>query len=193
MKKDIITVSTDYNITNQINDGYYDIKYHGNYFEFEGEKYTYHNSGLNRCVYLSEDGKWVIKVPISDGRDEKDIKEFVDFVTGKIDYHIPDPSMAHNYYEAMAYKKCPKKFKKYLAKTYLLKNCWVKQEFVKVKQLHEYGISYGHFWREVGITEDKRLVLFDYDPLLYKYVYRGPDWELFAEKMEHLIKHIPTT
>jgi len=61
--------------------------------------------------------------------------------------------------------KTPDNIKPLLAKTELLPNCIVKQEFVKVEEIN-YGFGMYNFIREIGTTLEGKKVLFDYDYLL---------------------------
>ena len=73
---EIVTITTENKLNNQsiLTDGHYNIEKHGHSFKYEDKLYTYHSSGLARCVYRSECGKYVIKVPIGGHfEDEEDI------------------------------------------------------------------------------------------------------------------------
>jgi len=180
--KNIITITTEFQLNdiNMMSDGHYNIVKHGHCFEYGGQNYTYHNSGLARSVYVSDCGKYVIKVPNTcylSGYESLD-----EFLTEDM-FKYADASIQHNYYEAEAYKKCPKKFKKYLAKTELLPNCWVKQEFVEVKNCPFTG---RHDLREIGVREDGSLCIFDFDPLLNDFVFTGFNWEKLPKMIDDI-------
>lgn len=148
--------------------GIYNIKKEGHSFEYDGKLWTYWNSGLAREVYMSDCGKWVIKVPISNYFQEKEIGEYLDEL-----YSCAPPSIQHNIGEAEAYAACPAEFKGCLAKTELLPNCWVRQEFVKVHEI----FTGDHRFREIGQREDGSWCIFDYDPLLDDFKFEGCRWE----------------
>ena len=171
--KGIITITTEQDLNNlgSSTDGFYDIQKHGESFVFDGKRYEYHNSGLARCVYRSECGEWVIKVPYVDMFSKDDLADWLNERTWKFAH----PSVHHNYYEALAYEKCPKRYKGMLAKTELLKNCWVRQEFVEVLDCSDF--TNRHDFREIGKREDGSFCVFDYDPLLSNFVFNGCDWQ----------------
>src|SRR5690349_1257961 len=83
-------------------EGFYKLAQHGSYLEYDGIRYEYHSSGLCREVFISPDGKSVIKIPV-------DLYPF---------------NIAHNLLEVKCYQDAPKKYKKYLAKTELLDFGW---------------------------------------------------------------------
>lgn len=150
-------------------------------FVFEGKSWEYHNSGLARCVYRSDCGKYVIKVPYCDFIDQEDLDRFLNE-----DWRYADPSIHHNYGEAQAYKECPKEFKNHLAKTELLPNCWVRQEFVEVKSLSGCGADF----REIGKREDGSYCIFDYDPLLRDFRFEGFRWERLPQLIERAVNSL---
>ena len=170
--KNIVVITTEAQINDSSikSDGHYNIVKHGESFDYDGKRYVYHNSGLARCVYVSDCGKFVIKVPANN----RDGVEELSVLLDEKEFRYADPSIQHNYYEAEAYKKCPKKFKKYLAKTELLPNCWVRQEFVDVRECSFTG---RHDLREIGVREDGSLCIFDFDPLLDDFMFTGFSWD----------------
>lgn len=157
--KELITITTEHSLDNKDikSDGFYNIIKHSSSFDFEGLKYTYFSSGLCRTVYKSECGKYVIKVP--NGAGFHDLENIEDAI-----YY--DVTASHNYYEAKAYENCPEEFKKYLAKTELFPNCWVRQELIEVKNC---SFLMRHDFREIGKRKDGSYCIFDYDPLLIDY------------------------
>lgn len=175
--KGITCITIDNDLRHKDSDGFYDIIKHHDSFKFEGKKYKYHASGLCRSVYLSDCGKFVIKVAGADS---------VDFDPNSKDFKYLDPRIHHNYYEAIAYAKCPDKYKKYLAKTELLPNCWIRQEFVNVIETY----TGRHDFREIGQREDKSFCIFDYDPLLDDYRFDGCNWPRLPILIEQGIKGI---
>lgn len=182
--KGIETICTySYNLCQNVSDGVYDIKYSNDVIEFEGEKFTYLSSGLARIVFISEDGKWVIKVPIADRIDDDDIKMYLE--NDRNFKRFSDVSISHNYYEAIAYQECPEEYKKYLAETILLKNCWVKQEYVNVKKC-----LFRSDFREIGQRNDGSFCIFDYDPLLDDFTFDGYDWKRLPKLIEEATKEI---
>lgn len=169
----IVTITTEYILNdNSIkSDGHYNIMKHGESFTYENVVYTYYSSGLCRTVYLSACGKFVIKVPNGSFHDTiSDLEEFL-----KNNFKHADPSITHNLGEGLAYADCPKEYKNYLAKTELLPNCWVRQEFVEVLECSFTG---KHDLREIGRRSDGSFCIFDYDPLLDDFEWTGHcNWE----------------
>lgn len=171
--KNLITITTEHHLGNTSfsSDGIYEIEKHGTSFKYEGTLYTYLSSGLARCVYKSECGKFVIKVPQGsyyvDTPDE--IREYI--LTG---LKNADHTISHNYGEAKAYEECPNEFKHFLAKSELLPNCWVKQEFVEVLNCSFTG---RHDLREIGRRDDGSICIFDFDPLLDNFEFDGFNWD----------------
>lgn len=121
---------------------------------WDGKPHRYLASGLAREVYISPCKRYVLKVPIQDDH-ESNLDEYI--LTGK-PYHL-SVSASHNLFEAKCYSDAPRAYKRYLAKTTLLPNFWVKQEFVDVHEVAGLGI------REIGVKKGK-CVLFDYDIML---------------------------
>ena len=165
----MITTENKLNDSKVLTDGHYEIIKHGQSFKYDGKEYTYHSSGLARCVYISHCGNFVIKVPI--GSNFESEKELAMHLEKNLKY--ADPSITHNYGEAMAYKDCPDEFKVFLAKSELLPNCWVKQEFVEVVKC---GFTGRHDLREIGRRKDGSICIFDFDPLLDDFEYKGFDF-----------------
>lgn len=168
----ILTITTENKLNDKsiLSDGHYNIEKHGHSFRYEDKLYSYHSSGLARCVCRSECGKYVIKVPIGGNfEDEEELKEHL-----INNFRYADCTITHNIGEAKAYEECPKEYKKYLAKTELLPNCWVRQEFVKVLKCSFTGM---HDLREIGKREDGSICIFDYDPLLTDFIWEGCNWE----------------
>jgi len=133
-------------------DGVYLIQHHGKEVEHNGVVYTYHSSGLCRQVYVDPDRKFVLKIPI--------IADYIGEVEKQ--WKWLEWPIKHNILEALAYEQCPDELKGYFAKTELLSNCWIKQEFVKVLPTH----FADHTFREYGVREDGSICLFDYDPII---------------------------
>ena len=102
------------------------------------KEYTYIATGLARDVFVSQDGKWVIKVP----------KNFDSW------------GFAHNALEVEAYNEAPGWCKKHIAESYLTEEGYVIQEFLNIRYI---GDAY---WRELGYREDETCVIFDCDILL---------------------------
>jgi hypothetical protein len=144
-------------------EGVYDIKLHNMKVEWEGVEYKYESSGLCRCVYVSPDRTFVLKIPIPQ-IGEKDYiphDEVVDM------WKYLDVSAQHNVLEAIAYEQCPDDLKPWFAKTELLPMGWIKQEYVDV-----YPFSYSHNMREIGIRpSDNQACLFDYDIIIDREMY----------------------
>ena len=126
--------------------GFYKFDRHADSFEHDGVRYTYHNSGLTKNVYVSEDRKWVIKFPAS----------------------APCYDFGYDYTqvlcEAEAWEQATAEERQYLAETHFLEDIRaIKQEFVDVVTTNEV------FWcRELGVTADGRTVVFDMDGLFEK-------------------------
>ena len=102
------------------------------------KEYRYIATGLARDVFVSEDGKWVIKVP----------KNFYPW------------GFSHNALEVEAYNEAPVWCKKHIAESYLTEEGYVLQEYLNV---HYIGDAY---WRELGYREDGTQVIFDCDIFL---------------------------
>ena len=85
----------------------------------------------------------------------------------------------------MAYEECPKEFKKYLARTELIEHGWVRQEFVKVIPL-----TFRHDLKELGQREDGSFCIFDFDPLLWNFEFKGFNWTSLPTLIDTAIKHI---
>lgn len=153
---------------NHLNDddyvGAYDISKHNETITYKGQKYTYHNSGLCRSVYRSLCGKFVIKTPTDCDIDTKqEYEDMMDAIKNRGKTYFVPISVNHNLYEYEAYAEAPPQMKKYLAKTDLLPNGWIKQEFVRVKKV---PLVFDSSKREVGITKEGNYVIFDFDPFL---------------------------
>ena len=101
-------------------------------------EYTYISSGLVRDVFVSQDGRWVLKIP----------KRFDSW------------GFEHNRLEVEAYDEAPDWCKKHVAESYLTKEGYVIQEYLDI---HYIGDSY---WRELGYREDHTQVIFDCDIFL---------------------------
>lgn len=171
MKDEVSAITVSMDLNNRSSDGYYNLIKSGYSFDYKGKVYTYHSSGLCREVYKSDCGKFVIKVPLVDGFEHDEIEHM--FNSGNYKY-LPLP-VRHNYYEYKAYEDCPKQFKKFLAKTELLPNCWIKQEFVEVKKC-----LYSPEIREIGMRKNGSYCIFDFDEFFAKdmsYTYRWYRWE----------------
>ena len=173
--KGITCITIDNDLRAKETDGYYNLLKHHHSFEFEGKAYEYHSSGLCRSVYRHKN--FVIKVANADS---------VDFDPNGPDFKYLDPRIHHNYYEAIAYQECPDEYKKYLAKTELLPNCWVRQEFVKVLKTR----TGRHDFREIGQRKDGSYCIFDFDPLLTDYQFDGVNWERLPGLVELGVKGI---
>jgi len=158
---------------------HYDIVKKDESFLYEGKTWTYYNSGLAREVYVSDCGNFVIKIPITTLFIEGDEKRW------EKNIHRCPPSVKHNYYEALAYEECPKEFKKYLARTELIEHGWVRQEFVKVIPL-----TFRHDLKELGQREDGSFCIFDFDPLLWNFEFKGFNWTSLPTLIDTAIKHI---
>lgn len=180
MKPTTITTERNLNNSSILSDGHYNIEKHGHSFRYENKLYTYLSSGLARCVYRSDCGKYVIKVPLgSFVLDEEEIKDFLEN-----NFRYADPTITHNIGEARAYEDCPKEYKKYLAKTELLPNCWVRQEFVEVLTCSFTG---RHDLREIGKRKNGSICIFDYDPLLQDFEWKGiSNWD----KIKNMVNDI---
>lgn len=139
-------------------------------FKYEGKLYTYHMSGLCRSVYKSECGQYVIKIPTGRYTSKEELEMFLESEENFKRYG--SVSVHHNYYEAKAYQACPEAFKHLLAKTELLPNCWIKQEYVEVHRC-----SYSPDLREIGKRVDGSFCIFDFDPLLDDFKFDGFHWE----------------
>ncbi len=151
--------------TNTVQDisGTIDYSKIGTVLMFEGKPHKYLKSGLCRAVYISDCGTYVLKV--AKGNVSSSFLEFTK-------EGIADPmcsELLHNIFEAKCYTDAPDNIKPLLAKTELLPNCVIKQEFVKVEEVN-YGYGMYNFIREIGTTLEGQKVLFDYDYLLPDFV-----------------------
>lgn len=185
--KDIITITTEDHLNDRgfSSDGHYNITKHGESFVYAGKDYVYHSSGLARTVYVSDCGKWVIKVPNARKYFVDDYELFMNSIEDFEAY--ADPCIHHNYYEAKAYEACPDEYKGYLAKTELLPNCWVRQEFVNVKECTFLG---RHDFREYGERNDGSLCVFDFDPLLSDFRFSGFHWPYLPKWIADIEKQV---
>ena len=168
-------------------DGKYNLKFSHHELEYNGEKFKYHNSGLCRNVFISEDKTFVIKVPVPDGdlylgpNDLDDLKwKFLHW------------SAQHNILEYLAYEQCPEDLKPYFAKTELLDHGWIKQEYVEV-----FKVNYSYDLRELGRKKDGQICLFDYDPIIGIESYCSPfrntkleDIQFARHQFEKIVKII---
>jgi hypothetical protein len=102
------------------------------------ETYTYVATGLVRDVFVSTDGKTVIKVP----------KRF--------DAH----GFEHNRLEVEAYNEAPEWCKKHVAISRLTDEGYCIQEYLKINP------DCGNYYRELGFREDGTCVVFDCDIFL---------------------------
>lgn len=171
MKIETITTENKLRNLSILTDGHYNIEKHGQSFKYENKIFTYIASGLARVVYRSDCGNYVIKVPIGGYfEDEEELKEHL-----TNDFRYADCTITHNVGEARAYENAPKEYKTFLAKTELLPNCWVRQEFVEVVKCSFTGM---HDFREIGKRKDGTFCIFDYNPLLDNFVWNGRcNWE----------------
>ena len=158
-------------------DGRYEYNKHNDVVTYDNLDYVYHSSGLCRIVFVNKEHNYVLKIP----HDIREDENFANWLNDpKLKRFLPI-AIKHNLYEGLAYQNAPEKYKKYLAKTELLDNGWLKQEYCDI-----YKISISHDFREFGITEDFRAVMFDYDKLIFNDrhdVYETP----FYECLEPLI------
>jgi hypothetical protein len=186
MKIEVITTENKLNDSSVLTDGHYKIKKHGHSFEYEGVIYTYHGSGLARTVYRSDCGEFVIKVP--NGGYFEDAEELKEALENNFRYS--DCTIHHNLGEAKAYEDAPEEYKIFLAKTELLPNCWVKQEYVEVKTCSFTGM---HDLREIGKRKDGTYCIFDYDPLLDDFEWNGHcNWERIKSLVTRIQDQIET-
>lgn len=118
--------------------GSYELQHHKSTIVHKEETYTYIASGLSRDVFVSTDGKWVLKIP----------QKFDSW------------GFEHNKLEVDCYNEAPDWCKTHVAESYLTEEGYVLQEFLNV---HYIGDAY---WRELGYREDETCVIFDCDILL---------------------------
>lgn len=144
--------------------GSYDLSRVNARITFKGQTYTYLSSGLQREVYRSECGKWVIKVPIAQLYDDSGDKALAAFLgdgpmAGR-EFALPY-TFLHNWHEANAYAECPKHLRKHLPPTQYVKEFgWVRQRYVEV-----YRTFADADMIECGVYKG-RVVMFDMDALL---------------------------
>jgi hypothetical protein len=116
--------------------GIYDIAKMYQKIKYNGKEWSYIASGLVRDVFKSDCGKFVIKIPRNPHR------------------------IDHNILEFEAYRDAPDWCKTHIAITELTKDNYVIQEFLKINP------DAGNFFREVGIRNDRTIVIFDCDIFL---------------------------
>lgn len=133
--------------------GIFDIAKQNKSFVHQNVKYTYIASGHMRDVYVSEDNKWVIKIPKKDWLN-RDIEQMFN---EKLDRY--EPPFQHNIDEYESYIQAPEVLQKHIAETKLLPNGAIMQEYVKV-------VECGGYYREIGRREDGTFVIFDCDCFL---------------------------
>lgn len=157
-------------------EGMYEFRNHGDGIEWDGKLHTYFSSGLCREVYVSPCRTYVLKIAINDRLifTPEQLKQDPDL------FRYLSPTIHHNYYEALCYQECPNDFRPYLAHTELLPGYVVKQEYVGV-----YHVKWSHELREIGVTSDGRIVIFDYDVLLDNF--RKPECGFQYGKLPELI------
>lgn len=155
--------------------GKYNMSLHGETITHEGEEYTYIQNGLCREVYANEEKTRVLKVchDRTFGDDQEDFQDWAEWGGEEGSTRGMPTKQKHNVLEAMAYLNAPEQYKKYLAECFLLPSGIVSQEFVKVFKLP--GNIYGADLREAGVTNDGRVVVFDYDPLFPRLEHRKLD------------------
>lgn len=142
---------------------------------YNNQNYTYLASGHMRDVFVSDCGKWVIKLP--------------SFQTLIFEYWIPEdlksltPPFLHNMHEYYCYSEAPQIFKNHIAKCELLPNGALLQEFVKVREI-------GGYYRELGYRENGDCVIFDCDCFLENFEKPVNGYKYF-ETFENLANYFP--
>lgn len=155
----IITTFQLRNLESELSLGAFDISKDGETIQHEGQEYKYHASGLCREVFLSEDGEWVLKIPIVDNDlFAEDWEEYM--ATPKLARLMP-LAIRHNLLEAKAWADADESTRMFLAESHLVNRVWVKQKFVKVHNVNIGEPSY----REAGIDFAGNVVCFDFDCL----------------------------
>lgn len=142
----------------QDDSGKYELKFHNSSVNYKGVDYKYHSSGLCRIVYVDPGKKFVLKIP---NRDLYDSETYNFDPTNLLSWTELPWSVRHNFLEYWAYQQCPKKLRKWFAKTELLEFGWLKQEFVEV-----FDVNISHRFREAGRKLNGQVCLFDFDPLI---------------------------
>ncbi len=158
------------------------------FFVWEGERYDFIASGNCRCVYLSKDKAHVVKIPTDRGMDEKRALKLI----REKKYNLLPIDVRHNVLEYIVYKECPSEYRKYLAHTNMLSNCALLQERVHVLSVRgksKYQI------REVGITKNGNIVLFDLDPFFCDgfRLYSIPNYAFLEECIEDIRHKLKTS
>lgn len=149
-------------------------------FVYNNQNYTYLASGYMRDVFISDCGKWVIKLPT--------------FKSQFFEYWIPTdlknltPPLMHNLHEYHCYLEAPQIYKKHIAKCELLPNGALLQEFVKVRQIGGYYREIGY--RENGYRENGDCVVFDCDCFLENFEKPVNGYKYF-ETFENLAHYFP--
>lgn len=131
--------------------GYYNLELRNAKLQFRNQEWKYLASGLSRDVFVSEDGKSVLKIP------QRVWKDDIDFDGLKMEDRW---EFGHNRLEVECYNEAPEWCKKYIAKSEITEEGFEIQEFVNV---HYIGDAY---WRELGYREDGTQVIFDCDIFL---------------------------
>lgn len=127
--------------------GYHNLELHNATIQYRNQSWKYIASGLARDVFVSDDGKSVIKIPKRVWKHD-------------VDNDISFFEFDHNRLEVECYNEAPDWCKKYIAKSELTEDGFEIQEFVKV---HYIGDAY---WRELGYREDGTTIVFDCDIFL---------------------------
>ena len=126
-------------ISNHIDKGgVYELLKGGTTIVHKQQTYTYLATGLVRDVFISLDGKTVIKIP----------------------KYFNKTGFEHNRLEVECYNEAPNWCKKNIAKAVITKEGYVIQEFLKINP------DCGNYYRELGFREDGTCVIFDCDIFL---------------------------
>lgn len=193
--------------------GMYNLAYSGNTLTVDGVEHVYNKSGLCRETYRTLDKTRVMKVPTGNifvnDEDAWELYERID--VEKYDakgYGSLPISVKHNIIEAQVYEAAPEDMKKYLAECFMLECGIVSQEWVEVFNVHRSAAAknLGHLnfeyygpanLREAGVTNDGRVVIFDYDPWTGDYDSFWETWDrtfnfsLLEEKIRLLERICP--
>ena len=140
-------------------------------FYYNDISHSYRSGGRGRSVYVDHFSTYVLKAPRLSDAVKNDLA-----MTREVDYQILPRGIRENFLDDKLYSECPPEFRVHLAKTELLPNGLLKQEFCRQQQLSQstFGIAYS----EIGVNSEGFLVLCDFDILTEDYKpEQGFDWK----------------
>ncbi len=152
MSKEILNISQIQNAYDK--GGEFNVAMTNKKYVYNNVTYTYIASGHMRDVFVSDCGRWVVKLPSTKNT-------FFEYFA-PTDTLSLNPPLLHNLHEYNCYVGAPEIFKKHIAKCELLPNGVLLQEFVTVKYI-------GGFYREIGYRANGDCVIFDCDCFLHNF------------------------